>query len=614
MNQKLELVGLYQRVPKTRRVQKDPDIPVSMLLVTFLVSLMAPFTCSFDDRLITWLLKFPQHHCGGTVIVADDNYWASESFDTFLSNFSFPVTLLPTIDGSIPNLKPDHIRVKEKICSNLIVFNDKSEQVVTLIDQIRNNYFLYQTIVISKCEISEAVDALRELQDEQAYWVNYSGRYRQVLNWIINGDVQSQGLDTSAVKRSNKRSSMLGRRLKVTTIHYPPSSIISHQDGIDVYSGLEPSVLNDLAQALNFSITYFQTPADEMWGEILDNGTRLTGMIGQLWRKEVDLAFAGMYLHYKRLPFVDFVRSYKMTQECFLCPAPRPYAKWKAVYLPMTPGVWMVTMVSFVLATLMLHIVSRVSSSPLDRSFRDFGLCANLIFGSLLQMQQFQEIKHLANRFFLGSWFIAVLIIPTVYRSKLISFMTVPITPKPIDTLQQVADSSIDITTFSAFFKDILLQSTSDLQKKFGQEMIVNYNLSWAQEQVKNGQMCLLNAKDYIEYFAASDFLMDRNSPDRVHVVRECMLPDLMSFGVQKHSPLKPYLDKEILRMSEGGFIEYQEKRALNSVVNSFKKKQSNQLATFTLESMQSAFFLFFVGILMSVFAFAVEHIYVYFN
>jgi hypothetical protein len=205
------------------------------------------------------------------------------------------------------------------------------------------------------------------------------------------------------------------------------------------------------------------------------------------------------------------------------------------------------------------------------------------------------------------------LIIPTVYRSKLISFMTVPITPKPFDTLQQVADSSIDITSFGAFFRDILLQSSSDLQKKFGQEMIVNYNMTWAHEQVTNGRMCMLNAKDANDYLAASDFLMNRNSPDRIHVVRECMLPDLMSFGVQKHSPLKPYLDKEILRMSEGGFIEYQEKRALNSVVNSVKKKQSNQLATFTLESMQSAFFLYFAGILLSVFAFAAEHIYGHF-
>ncbi len=124
----------------------------------------------------------------------------------------------------------------------------------------------------------------------------------------------------------------------------------------------------------------------------------------------------------------------------------------------------------------------------------------------------------------------------------------------------------------------------------------------------------MLNSKDYIEYFAASDFLMDRHSPDRVYVVKECMLPDLMSFGVQKHSPLKPYLDKEIMRMSEGGFIEYQEKHALHSVVDSFKKKQSNQLATFTLESMQSAFFLYFAGILLSVFAFVAERLYVYFN
>ena len=137
---------------------------------------MAPFACSLDDRLITWLLNVPHHRCAGTVIVADDNYLGREGFDTLLANFSFPITLLPSTDGSIPYLKPDDVRLKEKFCSNLIIFNDKPEQVLTLIDQIRNNYFLYQTIVISHCEISEAVNALRGLQDERVYWVNYLGR------------------------------------------------------------------------------------------------------------------------------------------------------------------------------------------------------------------------------------------------------------------------------------------------------------------------------------------------------------------------------------------------------------------------------------------------------
>jgi hypothetical protein len=88
--------------------------------------------------------------------------------------------------------------------------------------------------------------------------------------------------------------------------------------------------------------------------------------------------------------------------------------------------------------------------------------------------------------------------------------------------------------------------------------------------------------------------------------MRECVFPTRSALGLQKHSSLKPYFDKEIYHLFESGIVEH--------ITSQWAKKQkkwdptkSTKLAAYSLDSLQGAFYLFGLGIALSFLAFLSE-------
>ncbi len=374
-------------------------------------------------------------------------------------------------------------------------------------------------------------------------------------------------------------------------------------------SGIEHSVFKTLAESLNATVGYVLAAPDELWGEIKANGTVLTGLLGMLWRREVDMVVGSLYIHHARLKYISYVTPYKMDFECFMCTAPGPYPKWMSFYLPMTTNVWLLILFSLVVAVLLLYVVARTSmtKSNFDDRFESLGVCTIFIVGNFLQVQQPHSIKRTTNRGFLFFWLLGAFVVVTVYRTELISFMTVPINPKPINTLEQLGQANwMRKTTFGDFFKNILLKSPDPIQNLLGQQLIVNYNLSWAYEQIeKPGGTCSLNSLDDVKYMAATRFKPKSDGKKRVHIMDECMLPDLLAFGLQIKSPLKPYMDKRVNLMVQAGFFEYENRRFIHKI----KFGNNIQHVPFTIAELESAWLLYGVGIVLATLVFIYERL-----
>ena len=320
------------------------------------------------------------------------------------------------------------------------------------------------------------------------------------------------------------------------------------------------------------------------------------------------MSYGDLHIQQRLLPYVDFTLAFRNNYECFLIPAPRPYAKWTALYHPFPSAIWTVTGISCVFAVATLRLLAKCSSwrPNKDAFFSDTMVCVLYILGNMLSAQQPQEVRSPANRLFL-IWFLlaAATIIPTLYRSGLISYITFPYTPDPIDTIQQLVDSPLQKISWGDYFKKSLLDSNDPLQRKLGAQFAIATNLSQMLALLNTDSWAVMSNQGNLRFQAYTLFPPTSDGP-RVHLMRECVFPTRSALGLQKHSSFKPYFDKEIYSLVESGIVEH--------ITSQWAKKQkkwdptsNTKLVAYSLDSLQGAFYLLGIGIALSFLAFIAE-------
>ena len=442
------------------------------------------------------------------------------------------------------------------------------------------------------------------------------GHDLQLLTWSANNVTQLQVINKEANVSSNdviRSTNLSGRHLLVGTLHYPPASIIDGR-GLPIL-GIEPSIIEVLSKHLQFTYEYVQASPKELWGEIFghEGNYTFTGLLGMLKRKEIDIAIGQLYISILRWPFIDYTSVYKFSYESYLVPAPQPYAKWTALVYSFTWQTWLATFVTSLLVILMLRVIA-VWSPPQCIAkhdvFKDFNFCCLYVVGNLATVQmQPQTIMSNVHRMFLIWWLFGTLILTTGYRSGLISFMTFPFTPPAIDTVQQLVDSPLKITVYNSFFKDILLNSsTSDLERRLSENLIPNYNLTEMYMLLGTNKWSVQSNLDNLRYMAATWYPSTAAGP-RVHLIREGILPVWAAFGLQKKSQLKAYLDKHIQLLIESGLVDFHSAEFAKKL-DKWNPKRGNDRVSFSMNSLQGAFYLLGLGNLISIVIFVGELIF----
>ena len=272
-----------------------------------------------------------------------------------------------------------------------------------------------------------------------------------------------------------------------------------------------------------------------MWGEFFDFGNgnmTFTGILGMLHRREADIALVNYYVDYNRKRYIDFTQPYGISHECFMVPIPRPYPKWTALYGPFQWPVWMATFLSFTFAALILRLVAKLRNST-SSTFNDVYLCFLFVLGHVLGIHQnHQGIQTTPSRLLLIFWLLCTFVIATIYWSELISYMTSPYTPPPVDTIQQLTDSSIGKIAYGTFVRNVLLSSDIRLLKQLGQQMIVTYNYTHLFSLMETGLSATASSKESLEYQVGIHFKGQSNTKNRIHLMSECVLPVYNAFGL----------------------------------------------------------------------------------
>ncbi|CAH1792027.1 unnamed protein product [Owenia fusiformis] len=366
---------------------------------------------------------------------------------------------------------------------------------------------------------------------------------------------------------------------KVTTILHPPyleerPRYYPSMQGNQMYRGFIKDLLDRLAEKGDFDYT-LNTVEDGQYGSS-DNGT-WKGMIGELQRKEADIAAAGLTVTPERLAVVDFTRPIMTTGPTILLKKEQGY-KYniyaKRVFrllLPFTYGTWLLIVLSFVLTGLVLYGVGRLSpyewkGRSLDEGFGEeckkyFNARNSFWFAlSTLTWQGYSKApRAISGRIVAGTWWAFTLFILIGYTASLTRQFIVPLpghTDPPIHSVEDLASQSdikygtIEYGSTSAFFRD----SPINLFQKMWETM----NL--------DPSVFVNTTKEGIEKVKASDgsyaFIVDASIAEyESGVDEECELITIgealsqtnQALAVQKGSPLLDILNSAILEMQHNG-------------------------------------------------------------
>ncbi|KAK8389000.1 hypothetical protein O3P69_020760 [Scylla paramamosain] len=201
--------------------------------------------------------------------------------------------------------------------------------------------------------------------------------------------------------------------------------------------GVQVEVLDALATKLNYTFNLTTEPPDEKWGSF-ENGS-WNGMLGMIHRGEKN--FTVNYFGYtnKRIEDFDATVSYWMEGFGLALLKPQPLPKWRSVYYPFTPLVWASAALAFSVVTIAFYLQDIAETKPTTKN-------SGLVWLYVLRPMLSHALPRLpvthSQRVFVASWWLTSLILTTAYTANLIAFLTIPLYPKKLQTVEELAESN----------------------------------------------------------------------------------------------------------------------------------------------------------------------------
>ncbi len=174
-------------------------------------------------------------------------------------------------------------------------------------------------------------------------------------------------VDKYKIKKDTYDVKFLGPVLRVGCFHFPPFTFRTEQDnGNFDYSGVEVSLVTEIAGSLGLT-PEFHTPQDgKFWGAIFENGTG-NGLFGDILKGVVDVGMAEYFYYPRRIAISHPSDFYTIEHFCFTRMKPAPVPRWQAVLRPFTVEVWAAIFVS-VLVTVFYLVFSTSFKGTLTMS------------------------------------------------------------------------------------------------------------------------------------------------------------------------------------------------------------------------------------------------------
>ncbi|KAK9738031.1 Ligand-gated ion channel [Popillia japonica] len=409
----------------------------------------------------------------------------------------------------------------------------------------------------------------------------------------------------------DKMGDLEGRPFKIICFTYKPYCIIDPPDGTDMLVALQ------YARKHNMTPELVVDEAGE-WGTLYDNWTG-NGVVGNLAQDMGDIGLGALYTWEREYSFFDYSKPTMRSGITCIAPAPRLASGLATPFLSFSMEMWIMTLLSYFLASAAMFILLSVSLNEEIEKKRDVNnvMLSLSLSGRIFLLQSFQKVPNLEqSRVIFGLALILSLMLNSIYSSGLASTMTIPRYYGTIHDAKDLATAQIKWgATSTAWIESI----QSDSRKVFV-EVVNNFQILTEPELAAFNDEDLAYAVEHLQggNLALGSYITI-NGIQKRRLLDEDIYWEYCVLMLRKNSIFLDSLNDVILAVTESGLLYYWELQAVYKYMDMNAQKAakmtlrasnpggSDAIVKLNLDHVVGAFAIWGVGILISTIVFICE-------
>ncbi|XP_066981968.1 glutamate receptor ionotropic, delta-2-like [Macrobrachium rosenbergii] len=369
-------------------------------------------------------------------------------------------------------------------------------------------------------------------------------------------------------------------------------------------AGISLDLLDIMAKKLNFTYDVQMETADHKWGS-KENGT-WTGMLGDLVYNSKDLVVNYFLATEGRSADFDSTYAYYSEGFGFALKNPLPKPKWPGLLYPFSGAMWLLVLSTVAFTAFLLTVF--LTFMPEQQKP---GMAFLLIMAGVVNQSVHYTVANSWSRLYTGWWWLCALIITCGYTSNLIAFLTVPVFPTRIETVDQLAASGLRVCMqdYGNFLPEALKVSTDPSLYKLGHNLDLfpyaylsfEIGFSW----VLNNTHAVVDTYSYLVYL-----LEHHNHTDETYMMKEHVYPGYLAWFLKMNCPFTNVITNALQSLVEAGLVDQLYTKHMSKVLRKDKNPQDkiSEGKSLQLAQLLGAFMLLGLGVGVASIVFVFEY------
>lgn len=395
------------------------------------------------------------------------------------------------------------------------------------------------------------------------------------------------------------------------------------------FDGVDGNVAELLEDKLNATFVYLEDEGNVTKTTILgfSSNESLTDDVADVMNERANLSMNSRWLYEQYM--IENTNSYEQNNLCVIVPKARQIPSFYNLFYTMEAETWIVSIL-FVIIVTFVYFVVQVANKRVARAKED-ELELNTVEILFYMLQSFfgdsltRLPKSASLRLIIITWLSYSLIISSAFTGTLISKIAIPLYENDLETIDELKESGMDILILDYVYQTGRIWDSQLFERLKPYLKFMNKS-QYDEYLVKNTTGMAFALSD-----SRADFEMARRGDNKAgrpfyHKMRDCLIYFPRGYIATIGSPYIGMINDLLGRFFESGFHNYWEdmaqfKARIKGMISESDEEEEDEdeedeeiKVILSVKHLESAFYLLFIGLALSIAAFIGEHIYFYYS